>query len=169
MNHIVEEEEKKDILTPHIEDGYKVIYPNKSVKIELVRTYADCAHSYIKTGLTCSGLKFKDRLTTYKNNLFLKPGNFEKGTSRLTISRDGAKVTFPLERNVAVYDSSNKYLGSEIKFPEKIEYILFKQGEVTNRLRIITDKEFKTKSAQKYERIQNAKKKLEEELDLDLS
>ena len=31
MNHIVEKE-KKDILTPHIEEGYKVIYPNKNVK-----------------------------------------------------------------------------------------------------------------------------------------
>lgn len=167
MNHIVEE--KKDILAPHIKDGYKVIYPNKDVKIELVKTYADCAHSYIKTGLTCWGLKFKDRLSTYKNNLFLSPGNFEKGNSKLTISRDGAKVTFPLEKNVVIYDSSNKYFGSEIKFPEKIEYILFNQGAVTNRLRIITDKDFKTKTAQKYERIQNAKKKLEEELDLDLS
>lgn len=169
MNHIVEEEKKKDILAPHIEEGYKVIYPNKNVKIELVKTYADCSHTYIKTGLTCSGLKLKDRLTTYKSNLFLNPSDFERGTSKLTISREGAKATFRLEKNIVIYNSNNKYLGSETKFPEKIEYILLKQGQTINRLRIITDDEFKTKAAQKHERIQNEKKKLEKELDLDLS
>lgn len=168
MNHIVKEE-KKDILAPHIEDGYKVIYPNKNVKIELIKTYADFSHSYIKTGLTCSGLKLKDRLTTHKSNLFLKPGDFESGTNELTISRDGAKATFRLEKNIVIYDSNNKYLGSETKFPKKIEYILLKQGQSINRLRIITDNEFKTKAAQKHENIQNEKRKLEEELDLDLS
>lgn len=36
MNHIVEEE-KKDILAPHIEDSYKVIYPNNNLSIKLIR------------------------------------------------------------------------------------------------------------------------------------
>lgn len=168
MNHIVEEE-KKDILAPHIEDGYKVIYPNKNVKIELVNIYKKRASQHIKIGLICSGLKLWDRLSTYKKDLFLKPGNFEKGENKLTISRDGAEATFNLERNIFIYDLNNKYFGSEAKFPEKIEYILLKQNFNTTHLRIIIDDKFKTKAAQKHYRIQNEKRKLEEELDLNLS
>ena len=170
MNHIVEEE-KKDELTPHIEAGYKVIYPNKNVKIKLVKRTRTRYDEYevshhIKSGLNCWGVGLFDRFTKYRNDLFLIPCDFSNGYNELRISRAGAKAVFKLGSDVHIY-SGEKYLGSKTNFHEKIKYILFYQN--TGRLRILIDDNFKTKAAQKHERISNEKKKLEEELDLDLS
>lgn len=170
MNHIVEEE-KKDELTPHIEAGYKVIYPNKNVKIKLVKRTRTRYDEYetsqhIKSGLNCWGIGLIDRFTKYRNDLFLTPCDFSAGYNKLTISRAGAEAVFNLGQDVQIY-SGEKYLGSKTKFHEKIKYILFYQN--TGRLRILIDDNFKTKAAQKHERISNEKRKLEEELDLDLS
>ena len=171
MNHIVEEE-KKDELTTHIEDGYKVIYPNNNVKIKLIRYYKRHVNakfeisSVVHSGLTCRGLNLFDRIS-HRTDLFLMPCIFDNGgCSDLEISRANAKASFELGSRVNIY-SGEKYLGSGTQFHEKIKYILFNQN--TNHLRILIDNNFKTKSAQKHERIQNEKKKLEKELDLDLS
>ena len=170
MNHIVEEE-KKDELTSHIELGYKVIYPNKNVKIKLVKRtrtrYDEYETSHhIKSGLNCWGIGLIDRFTKYRNDLFLIPCDFSDGYNELRISRAGVKADFNLGPDVQIY-SGEKYLGSKTKFHEKIKYILFYQN--TGRLRILIDDNFKTKAAQKHERNSKEKRKLEEELDLDLS
>lgn len=169
MNHIVEKE-KKDILTSHIEEGYKVIYPNKNVKIKLIRYYRKSSFSsfkvssHIKTALTCKNLNLYDRLINYRNDLFLTPCVFDNGGySELIISRDKAEMTFKLDTDVYIY-SGESYLGSETKFCEKIKYILISRNN--DKLRIVVDEEFKTRDAKKHEKIQNENKKLKRELNL---
>lgn len=172
MNHILENE-KNDILAYHIKDGFKVIYPVKNVKIQLIRHYRlSSLHNYtiystIKSGLNCWNLNLWDRLINCRNDLFLTPCMFNNGGhSELIISKGDAKASLNLGDNVDIYSGVN-YLGSESKFYEKIKYILFNQDH--NTLRIVIDDNFKTKAAQKYELTKNENKKLGEELDLDLS
>lgn len=78
MNYITEElkEEKDSVLEYYLERGYKVIYPNKNIKIQLKRKYDGSTSRYIRTGLWCWKLNLWDRIFTYKNDLFLKPCNF---------------------------------------------------------------------------------------------
>ena len=169
MNSIVEEE-KKDILATHIEDGYKVIYPNKDVKIKLLRHYRKSnLHNYkvsniIKSGLICKSLNLYDRLINYRGDLFLTPCVFDNGGySELIISRNTIKMSFKLDSDVYIY-SGTTYLGSEAKFCEKIKYILISRNN--DKLRIVVDEKFKTKDAKKYEKIENEKKKFKKELGL---
>lgn len=169
MNSIGEEE-KKDILAAHIEDVYKVIYPNKNVNIKLLRHYRKSnldnykVSNIIKSGLICKSLNLYDRLINCRVDLFLTPCVFDNGGySELIISRDRVKMSFELDSDVYIYSGTN-YLGSKAKFCEKIKYILISRNN--DKLRIVVDEKFKTKDAKKYERIENEKKKIKKELDL---
>lgn len=165
MNHIVEEE-KKDILAPHIEDGYKIIYPNKNVNIKLIRKYREgtwdsvSTASHIKSSLNCWGISLYDRLIKNKNSLFLSPGDFDDGALKLTIKRARAEATIDL-RNVRIY-SDEDYLSTKTQFYEKIKYILF--NAESKNLRIVIDQNFKTNAAKKHEQILNENKNLAKEL-----
>ena len=165
MNHIVEEE-KKDILAPHIEDGYKVIYPNNNLSIKLIRKYRDDSWdsvrtaSHIKSSLNCWGISLYDRLLKNKNSLFLSPGDFNSGALKLVIKRARAEATIDL-RAVRIY-SDEDYLSTKTQFYEKIKYILF--NAESKNLRIVIDQNFKTNAAKKHEQILNENKNLAKEL-----
>ena len=158
MNYITEElkEEKDSVLEYYLERGYKVIYPNKNIKIQLKRKYDGSTSRHIRTGLWCWKLNLWDRIFTYKNDLFLKPCNFGKNYSKteLIISRDNFSGSFNLGADVYIASEGN--VGSETLFLEKIKYILFYQG--ARKVVIITAKKHE-------EKIKN-KKQIEEELDL---
>ena len=152
MNHIVEEE-KKDELTTYIEDGYKVIYPNNNLSIELIRKYRDDswgsvrAASHIKSSSNCWGISLYDRF-------------FNSGTLKLVIKRARAEATIDL-RAVRIY-SDEDYLGIKTQFYEKIKYILF--NAESKNLKIVIDQNFKTNAAKKHEQILNENKNLAKEL-----
>lgn len=165
MNHIVEEE-KKDILATHIEDGYKVIYPNNNLSIKLIRKYRDDSWdsvrttSHIKSSLNCWGISLYERLIKNKNSLFLSPGDFDDGSLKIAIKRARAEATINL-RNVRIY-SDEDYLSTKTQFYEKIKYILF--NAESKNLRIVIDQNFKTNAAKKHEQILNENKNLAKEL-----
>lgn len=164
MNYITEElkEEKDSVLKYYLERNYKVIYPNKNIKIQLKRYYNDWFTNHIKTGLSCWKLNLWERLFTYRNDLFLKPGDFNRGESELIISRDNFSGSFNLGKDV--YVESGNEIKSKSLFLNKIKYILFYQG--ARKVVIITDNDFKTKAAKKHEEKIEKKKQIEEELDL---
>ena len=166
MNYITEElkEEKDSVLEYYLGRDYKVIYPNKNIKIQLKRRYDGSTSRHIRTGLWCWKLNLWDRIFTYKNDLFLKPCNFGKNYSKteLIISRDNFSGSFNLGTDVYIASEGN--VGSETLFLEKIKYILFYQG--ARKVVIITDNNFKTKAAKKHEEKIKNKKQIEEELDL---
>lgn len=166
MNYITEElkEEKDSVLEYYLERGYKVIYPNKNIKIQLKRKYDGSTSRHIRTGLWCWKLNLWDRIFTYKNDLFLKPCNFGKNYSKteLIISRDNFSGSFNLGTDVYIASEGN--VSSETLFLEKIKYILFYQG--AKKVVIFTDNNFKTKAAKKHEEKIKNKKQIEEELDL---
>lgn len=164
MNHIVEE--KKDELTTHIEDGYKVIYPNNNLSIKLIRKYRDDSWdsvrtaSHIKSSLNCWGISLYDRFIKNKNSLFLSPGDFNNGSLKLAIKRARAEATIDL-RAIRIY-SDEDYLGIKTQFYEKIKYILF--NAESKNLKIVIDQNFKTNAAKKHEQILNENKNLAKEL-----
>ena len=164
MNCITEElkEEKDSVLEYYLGRDYKVIYPNKNIKIQLKRSYNDWLTKHIKTGLSCWKLNLWERLFTYRNDLFLKPGDFNKGKSELIISRDNFSGSFNLGNDV--YIESGNGGKSKTLFLNKIKYILFSQS--TKRVVIFTDNDFKTKAAKKHEEKIEKKKQIEKELDL---
>lgn len=161
MNTIIESKSKLDEL---VQEGYKIIYPNKNIKIQLKRKYDDSTSRHIRTGLGCWKLNLWDRLFTYRNDLFLKPGNFGKKYSKteLIISRDNFSGSFNLGKDVYIESDGN--VVSETLFLEKIKYILFYQE--AKKVVIFTDNNFKTKAAKKHEEKIKNKKQIEEELDL---
>ena len=118
MNYITEElkEEKDSVLEYYLERGYKVIYPNKNIKIQLKRKYDGSTSRHIRTGLWCWKLNLWDRIFTYKNDLFLKPCNFGKNYSNteLIISRDNFSGSFNLGQDVYIASEGN--VGSETLF-----------------------------------------------------
>ena len=85
MNYITEElkEEKDSVLEYYLGRDYKVIYPNKNIKIQLKRSYNDWLTKHIKTGLSCWKLNLWERLFTYTiviNYLFTHLNDFPNMT-----------------------------------------------------------------------------------------
>lgn len=168
MNNIVNTEtEKEDKLKSYLTDGYKIIYPNKSnIQIELKyqKEYSREVISQIQKGISCKALNLWDRLFIYRNDLFLSPDSFGYGTRDLTLSIEVFSGDFRVYE-VTIHNSKTE-LTQGTEFLERIEYILFNQ--TNKKIEIFIDDNFKTKAAKKKERIQNEKKKIEQDLDLDL-